>query len=1003
MQILRIRFKNINSLKGEHTIDFTQQPLSSAGLFAITGDTGSGKTTILDVITLALFSRIPRVSEAVTKGFIEKSGLVLTRNTPEAMAEVTYACNEGTFTSQWSIGTNRNGKLKECDMQISDDADKLLPLKKSEVAACNESYIGLNFEQFVKAIILAQGDFAAFLKAKKDERGHLLEKVTGTWIYRQLGRLAYQKNRTLGQKLEILQAQQSTREEQLMPEEEYAALIESLKETDQQLTDGQERIKMLSQYLTIKAEIATLSQTVKKQRIVLDAARGKLHDFSEKHGEPMKKHARLQPWQEQLWEWRNQQKNLSDLQTRLGDIEAHLLHCGQQDSAIREEVRAVTGSEDAVATALDNFQKKVLDLEKKLSETESVKRNVAKSVQLDARALIKDLDVTDPDRAKSQLREMETTNGQQLREISALLSKEAITAPDDKLREMKKAADSLQALVSERRFLHLQQQQLQELTKNTGQIKEELAQIPLQIDDTRTKQKEADLILQGLFKDKTIRDLTASLEEHRKKLLAGEPCPLCGATEHPFSHGIPSVQDDLDKEIKAAQETNDQLKKTLTTLEVMFTDREKSLGKNTREQLKLDETIKLSTDRCNTLQASLPQIYSQEEPQAAIKRVKQDMDNIELFRSAVEKDKKLKALLEKVGEWHTYFLSAAGLSEELKRVFPGKDVLGLTRDLFNRFTQNNTRRDNMQEEKKILTDKHLVARETFETLTGWLSRELDEYPSPGEAIKDLMKDAEYKALQLQRDNLHKEIGETDSALKVHEKNLEVLQEKDMDNTTEELQTQHKQAIEQLDEFNRQRDILMGRKTMQEKTIGELRDLKTEIDEQKKQNEKWYLLNKYIGDAEGKRFSTFAQELTLLQLVGKASKRLELLNERYRLSIPKEGEDDSLVVVDTHMGDMRRSVKSLSGGETFLVSLALALALSDLAAHKVEIKSLFIDEGFGSLDKLTLDQTMDTLEKLQYETNKTIGVISHVEAMQERITTQIQLEKGGQGNSTIRIV
>jgi DNA repair protein SbcC/Rad50 len=109
---------------------------------------------------------------------------------------------------------------------------------------------------------------------------------------------------------------------------------------------------------------------------------------------------------------------------------------------------------------------------------------------------------------------------------------------------------------------------------------------------------------------------------------------------------------------------------------------------------------------------------------------------------------------------------------------------------------------------------------------------------------------------------------------------------------------------------------------------------------------------------------------------------------------REQVQHSLVVIDTNMGDMRRSVKSLSGGETFLVSLSLALALSDLTSKTVEIGSLFIDEGFGSLDKLTLDHTMDTLEKLQYETGKAIGVISHVDAMQERITTQIKVEKGG---------
>jgi exonuclease SbcC len=97
------------------------------------------------------------------------------------------------------------------------------------------------------------------------------------------------------------------------------------------------------------------------------------------------------------------------------------------------------------------------------------------------------------------------------------------------------------------------------------------------------------------------------------------------------------------------------------------------------------------------------------------------------------------------------------------------------------------------------------------------------------------------------------------------------------------------------------------------------------------------------------------------------------------------------------------VKTLSGGETFILSLSLALALSDLAAKNVEINSLFIDEGFGTLDPETLDQTIDTLEKLQSESSKTIGIISHVEALKERIGTQIQLERNGQGYSSLKVV
>jgi exonuclease SbcC len=120
------------------------------------------------------------------------------------------------------------------------------------------------------------------------------------------------------------------------------------------------------------------------------------------------------------------------------------------------------------------------------------------------------------------------------------------------------------------------------------------------------------------------------------------------------------------------------------------------------------------------------------------------------------------------------------------------------------------------------------------------------------------------------------------------------------------------------------------------------------------------------------------------------------------SAKSANDNDSLKVFDAYMGNEVRAVKTLSGGETFMVSLAMAFALSDLAAKNIKIESIFIDEGFGTLDPETLDQAISILEKMQREDDKSIGVISHVEALKERISTQIKLEKSGAGYSSITI-
>ena len=149
------------------------------------------------------------------------------------------------------------------------------------------------------------------------------------------------------------------------------------------------------------------------------------------------------------------------------------------------------------------------------------------------------------------------------------------------------------------------------------------------------------------------------------------------------------------------------------------------------------------------------------------------------------------------------------------------------------------------------------------------------------------------------------------------------------------------------------------------------------------------LNHLIGSADGAKFRRFAQNLTLDHLVYLANQHLNVLHKRYQLL--RHEEALSLVVVDTWQANASRDTKTLSGGESFLVSLALALALSDLVSHKTSIDSLFLDEGFGTLDSDTLESALDALDNL-HSSGKTIGIISHISALKERIPVQIKLTK-----------
>ena len=172
-----------------------------------------------------------------------------------------------------------------------------------------------------------------------------------------------------------------------------------------------------------------------------------------------------------------------------------------------------------------------------------------------------------------------------------------------------------------------------------------------------------------------------------------------------------------------------------------------------------------------------------------------------------------------------------------------------------------------------------------------------------------------------------------------------------------------------------------------------------ITEQQQVFRLWEQLNHLIGSAQGDKFRKYAQGLTLDHLVWLANNQLQRLHGRYQLR-RRESEELSLEVLDTWQLDVARDTKTLSGGESFLVSLALALALSDLVSHKTRIDSLFLDEGFGTLDPETLDIALDALDNLN-ASGKTVGIISHVEALKERIPVQIQVHKGqGLGHSKL---
>ena len=185
MRILSLRFKNLNSLAGEWKIDFTDPEYVSSGIFAITGPTGAGKSTILDAICLALYGRTPRLGK-----ISKNAGEIMTRQTGEYFSEVEFVSDKGHYRCMWR--QKRAYKESDGDLQSSKheivDAKTGVPLETRQAAVQQKviEVTGLDYQQFTRSILLAQGEFATFLDAKAEERAPILEKITGTEIYGQI-------------------------------------------------------------------------------------------------------------------------------------------------------------------------------------------------------------------------------------------------------------------------------------------------------------------------------------------------------------------------------------------------------------------------------------------------------------------------------------------------------------------------------------------------------------------------------------------------------------------------------------------------------------------------------------------------------------------------------------------------------------------------------------------------------------------------------------------------
>lgn len=1017
MKINKIYLKNINSFKGEHRIDFTENPLSSAGLFAIVGPTGAGKSTLLDAITLALFNRVPRFDKKISKDLVGSGGSILTRGEKECAVEVEYVCKAGVFVSKWWINVNRNNNLNDYGMEVVDKTkEQIITNKKTEVPDKNQSLIGLNYDQFVKSILLSQGEFSKFLKSGKDERGKLLEDITGMQIYRLLGKKAFEMNNEKGGELKLKRNQMKTTSEKLVALEIAEVWEKDLAEKEFAITKANENLEKTSESIRLKNTLKSMAEEILQKEKDFANTAAIWQVFEQEKLPILQQHELVEPFRESILQVKNDEKELGNLQNRLEvqqqDLVKNQVAFKQNLEAIADLTQASVNTENA-NEVLQTFRKKVTELLRELSEQEGTlkakQQQISETISFLRIPQLSTLSVGQL--AENSLAMIESVAKEQKVQMEKWYEIAGISSPDEVEEK------GLQLEFELRLYHHLNQligdySNLKTLFSEAE--KEEKTQLDFQNTTTLILEKKQILYtelvqkIEALEVEKERLGKSYNFEKDRAKLLKkDEACPLCGSLEHPFLSHYANNYVEIDQDLKAQKAEEKVLNNEVNTLKTQIASAHQIELKEQKRKQEIQQKLDAKQVEITEIKQNLhlEKVGNRTWVQEQIKLKEQQTNALNLLEKSVKVLENLRALHRNVKETKAFQEQKNILIDTIKGLYAGKNINNDCDKLQQQFSQTQTKIITIQQTIQQLYVEIQAKQATLKVLQNELLNGLQTlgFVSVEDAQKHLLSTEQSKNLRDEQEKLRTRITVLQSELKSKKAEFELKQQDDNPSLSlEELLALNQLLQEQRKAVTDEVRMLHVKIQVQNTHRQEILALEEEIAFLEKSNLKWELLNRYIGDAEGKKFSTFAQGLTLARLIALSNRRLAELSDRYLLDKPSELEDDELMVIDQYMGNERRSVKTLSGGETFMVSLSLALALSDLASKNVKLESLFIDEGFGTLDPETLDLALGTLEKLQQEGQKNIGIISHVESIKERISTQIRLERNNRGFSKIEV-
>ena len=974
MRIEKIVIQNINSLAGRFEIDFSAAEYAE-GLFAIVGPSGAGKTTVLDALCLALYGKTPRIDT-----ISETHDEIMNKNASSCLAEAVFISRGKRYKSRFAHERRKGDKpfrpvKREIVEYGADEDGTIVASTIKEAAEKMVEITGLSFGQFTRSILLAQFQFAEFLNADSNERAGILEQITDMEVYRTISAAVFERAKSEKAALETIQVR-----------------IESVSvlEADQRKALEKEKEQMegmIASHRRLRDGYSFCRDTGKEiAGLLAERDRYRRREAELEAGMATQERRFVQAVAEEENAVRIQQA-LKKTLTVVRDLDA-------KTAVQRAETERCDKEIAAGADKIQAFKRSILNLfGKYIPEADGAAM----------KALYESADTADLIRtgAKADLDAAAESEAHLRGEI-----RETLGQKDEKQWGETIAALRIAAPLFEARVL-------------LGQAAREMEE---------RKERHKSLVLEDTALEDKVKEIEdkyvyARLEEkfgqERRKLEPGNPCPLCGATDHPsadqpFDAGFLAAVENERREIladkkNAAQALDDNQKRIVTL--------EKDMEKQAAIARKTESALKNMGPGTEAVAAALA-----EKEDAAGEAERVTHLYTDLLQKLSDAARTVAMLTQRMGEVDQDVLVIEHNKQMIRDATAQTEAKQKERDaaraLFDQYSAERQELfgqkdpDAEEENAEKAVEKARQNREECRAQKETAFREAEQNK------RDIERTA--KAAETKKEALNKALAgalaqtkQVCSMPEIGDAAIRELRDRfcaaagSLGGTAETADDEAlRRTIALLDDMVSAQTKRQGavdqwlQSDAENKTT--VRGLKQDEKTQRQTCAKWDRLSALIGSSDGVKFSRMAQGITFEVLLHYANSNLRRMSDRFLLvrDTSNPAKPLELSVADIYQAGEIRPVRNLSGGESFVVSLALALALSEMSSGKTRIDSLFIDEGFASLDEDYLEAALQTLSTLGTREGKLVGVISHVGALKERIDTKIEVGKLSGGRSTL---